>query len=118
MADFDQPEGVLLTGQGLTGKLKPFPVCGQDQPPGGNLGDQTDLDAAPGLLRGQILLQGLILEAAYPAEQVQFVRTDPKADVILVQGLGKPGRRKVSAIRWKVAAASASTFGKRSERLI
>src|SRR5512133_1032456 len=59
-------------------------ISGQYQIANGNLGNQADLHAAPGLFGGKVLLQGLVLKAAYPPEKINFIRTDTQADTVLI----------------------------------
>ena len=83
-----QLEGHLVIGQGLPGQRQPFAIGGQGQVVGGHLGDQADLHAAPRLFGCQVLLQGLLVEAAHPAEQVQLIGADGEIGPVLVNGLG------------------------------
>lgn len=43
-----------------------------------NIGNQSDLGAAPRLFAGQVGLQRLLTQAAYAAEQVELVGADPQ----------------------------------------
>ena len=85
----------LLARQGVLGELQALPVGGQGQIAGGDLGDQADLHAAPGLLGGEELLQGLVLEAPHPAEQVELLGADAEADVVLLDGHRVPEPERV-----------------------
>ena len=97
--------GRLLARQGILGELQPLPVGGQGQVGAGHLGHQADLDAAPRLLGGEVLLQRLVLQAAHPAEQVELVGADAEADVVLLDRSRLPrSARRVSGTRWMVPA--------------
>ena len=79
-AALDEAVVILLVRQGILGKLQPLLVRGEAQIGGGDLGYQAYLDAAPGLFRGEVLVQRLVLEAPYPAEKVKLVGAEAKAD--------------------------------------
>ena len=111
-AALDQLVGGLLGREGLLGQLQPLAVGGQIQVVGSHLGHQADLHGAPRLLGGEILLQGLVLQALHPAEQVEFIGADPEADAVLIDGFGLTGGREVSGIRCLLPAAVASILRK------
>ena len=72
----DQLEGFLLNAQGVLGDSQQFMIGKPGEIGPGHFGHQTDLGASIGFLLGQILLQGLILEVAHPAVQVELIRGD------------------------------------------
>ena len=94
VASADELVGCLLARQGVLGEFQLFAVGGQRQVVCRNLGDQADLHAPPGLSGGEKLLQGLVLEASHPTEQVELVRADAEADSVLmeVHGKSRPGK--------------------------
>ena len=94
IAAADELVGCLLARQGVLGEFQPFAVGGQGQVVCRNLGDQADLHAPPGLSGGEKLLQGLVLEAPHPAEQVEFIGAHAEADIVLmdVHGESRPGK--------------------------
>ena len=82
MAAPDHVESVLLRRQSVLRHGQTLPIRGQRQIRLGNRRHQQDLRAPAGLLRGQELLQGLVLEAADAAEKVDFPGGGAEIDLI------------------------------------
>jgi len=90
-----EPVRFLIIVQGVFGQDQAFAVGGQRQVVGGHLADQADLHGAPGLFGRQVFLQGLLAEAAHPAEQVELVGADGEIGAVLVNGFGSAGPGEV-----------------------
>ncbi len=78
----DQPIGGLLRLQGGRRRLEGLPVRGQEEIGLGSGGDEQDLGAAAGLIRGEVLLQCPVFEAADPAEEVDLPGGDAEIDIV------------------------------------
>ncbi len=77
---------VLHHGQGLFGETELLLRRAQFEVLGGDLGDQRDSGAAPSLFRRQVLLQRLAGEAANAPKQIQLIRGQSDAQVLLIGG--------------------------------
>ena len=91
IAPFDQIVGALLRLEGGFRQLEILPIRSQGQIRVGDRGNQQDLRAAAGLLGGQVILQGLIFQAADAAEEVDFPGGDAEIDTVVVRSSSVPG---------------------------
>ena len=85
MAPLDHIESALLRRQSGLRQGQALPIRSQSQPSVGHRRDEQYLRAAAGLLRGQVLLQGFVLEAADAAEEVYFPGRDAEINAVLFQ---------------------------------
>ena len=95
IAPFDQIVGALLRLKGGLRQLKVFPISGKGEIRVGDRGHQQDLRAAAGLLRGEVLLQRPIFQAADAAEEVDLPGNDAQIYAVLFHGHPLPGGRKI-----------------------
>ena len=80
----------------------------------GHAGHQGNLRGPPCLFAGQVGFQGLLGQAAYPAEQVQFIGADTQRGRVLAGDAGLTGLRHV---RRYPLAATAGVGGNRREQV-
>ena len=84
----------------------------------GDAGDQADLRAALGLFGGQVLLQGLLTEAADTTEEVQLPGVDAQGRAVLTAGAGFTGLAQIGrqalasagALPWAASSQSTSMY--------
>ncbi len=92
--------GRLLAGEGPLGEPEPVPVRGQGHVGVGHFGQERDAGPGLGLLGGEVLLQGPVLEAADAAEEVQLPGGDAHRGAVLLgdHGLARGGHAGGNAL--------------------
>ena len=74
---FDQVKGFFFNFLGVFGDNQQFPISQPTQVGSRHLGHQADPVAPIGCLHGQILFQGLVLEASDSTEKIELIGRDP-----------------------------------------
>ncbi len=90
-----QTEAFFVGLQGVLRQLEQFLVGLPGHVGIGDAGHQTDLGTATCFLTGEVGLQRLLAEAAYPTEEVQLVRADTQGGRVAAGDAGLTGLRLV-----------------------
>ena len=88
-------EGFLAGGERPLGQHDAFVQLAGQQVGVGNLGDQSQFECPPGFVAGQELGQCGVVEAAYPAPEIDFVGDEVGPDRVLPADLVPTGDRQV-----------------------